>query len=127
MLVSPYPHGATRVGFIPMTRAVGSNGIVAIILADACQKRMLARSSAGKPSGATSPRSSGTVNQVIRRVDRASGRHCFIGRTIAEKFEYLPAVASSHQEDTSLGPRIRPAWANFESGMSRWRRFQNRI
>jgi len=98
MLANRYQYGATEVGFIPMTRAAGSNGIVAIILAAVCQKRMLARSSAGKQSGATSPRSSDTVNQVIRRVDRVSGRHCFIGRTTVENFECLPAVASSHQE-----------------------------
>src|SRR5262249_49984806 len=83
----------------PMIHAVGSNGIVAIILAAVCQKRTLARSSVGKQSGATSPRSSATVNEVIRRVDRVSGRHCFIGRTTAENFECLSA----------LGPPCKPA------------------
>jgi hypothetical protein len=69
MLASPYQHGATRAGVIPMTRAAGSNGIVVITLAAVCQKRMLARSRAGKQSGATSPTSSAAVNQVIRRVE----------------------------------------------------------
>src|SRR4029077_5761367 len=108
MLASLYQYGATKVGFIPMTRAAGFNGIVAIILAAVCQKRMLARSSAGKQSAATSPRLSATVNQVIRRVERVSGRHCFIGRMTAENFDCLCSLAFRariRKPGARLGPR----------------------
>src|SRR5262249_22733027 len=130
MLACAYQHGATRAGFIPMTRAAGSNGIVAIILAAVCQKRMLVRSSAGRQSGATSPRSNVTVNQVIRRVDGVSGRHYFIGPTTAENYERCPILqARIRKTRARLGSRLRPRYLPglISKTVDRCRRFQNRI
>jgi hypothetical protein len=58
------------------------------------------------------------VNQVIRRVDRVSGRHCCIGRTTAENFDCLgwPAL-SPHQQARRETRALDIFPASFQSAM----------
>src|SRR5215467_7296177 len=88
MPVSHCRYGVKRVGFIPMIRADGSNGIVATILGGACQKRTLGRLDAGKLFAATSYKSDAIVTQAIRGADHDSDKPCCTGPMIAGRSEW---------------------------------------
>lgn len=62
----------------------GSSGIAATTWVGACPRRISARSSAGKPSAATSRRSGATANRAIRSVGHGRSRPCCTGPTTAE-------------------------------------------
>src|SRR5215469_4396659 len=96
MPVSHCRYGVKRVGFIPMIRADGSNGIVATILGGACQKRTLGRLDAGKLFAATSYRSDAIVSRAIRPAGQDSDKPCCTGRMIAVRFERPFQIAVTH-------------------------------
>jgi hypothetical protein len=96
MPVSHCRYGEKRVGFIPMIRADGSNGIVATILGGACQKRTLGRLDAGKLFAATSYKSDAIVTQAIRGADHDSDKPCCTGPMIAGRSEWPLQIAVTH-------------------------------
>src|SRR5204863_3554767 len=79
MRASPSRSGAGKAGFIPMTRGVGSNGIADIIWAGDCPRRMIVKSSVGKPCDATSGKFYVTACRAIRLDAGASVKPCYIG------------------------------------------------
>ncbi len=82
---SRYRSGARRAGFIPTTRAAGSNGIAAIISGAACLRRTGGRSSAGRRCAGTSGRSSAIASAGTSSAARGSARRCCIGPMTAAR------------------------------------------
>ena len=74
-------------GFILTIHVAGSNGIAVTTWAAACRKKISARSSAGRPFGATSPRCGQIVHWAILCVVPANVKPYCIGRTTAGKSE----------------------------------------
>lgn len=95
MPVSRFQCGARKVGFIPMIRADGSNGIAVTIWVDGCLKRMRGKSGAGMPCAATWPRSTATVNGVTRPAASARDKPCSIGPMTAERSEAIAGCKST--------------------------------
>src|SRR5262249_39076541 len=95
MPVSHCRYGVKRVGFMPMIRADGSNGIVATILGGACQKRTLGRLDAGKLFAATSYRADAIVSRAIRPAAQDIDNLCCTGCMIAVRSEAPFQIAAA--------------------------------
>jgi hypothetical protein len=72
----PRPAGARKAGSTRMIHAAGFSGIAATTWDAGCRTRMRAKSNAGRRSGATSHKSSGTANRAIRCVGRRHATNC---------------------------------------------------
>ena len=79
----PLSCGGQKAGFIPMTRAAGSNGIAGIIWAAACLKKTRDRSSDGEQYGGICGRYNDTVPQAISAAAVANAKPYCIGLTTA--------------------------------------------
>ena len=109
MRVSLCRSGGETAGYTRTIRAAGSNGIAAITWADAYAKRTLARSSGGRRSGVTFPRSAPIASPAIPSVVRANARPCCTGPTTVAGFEDISAPGTHYLSNAVNSRAGRPA------------------
>jgi len=90
MRANRYQFGATRDGFIPTTRAVGSSGIAVITWAVESPRKTFDRSSGGRQCDDIFGRSNFTASEAIWLVSNVNERLYCTRPTIAEEFELQP-------------------------------------